>query len=171
MYPTSKPIPVSWYLCYLGPMISSIYVPWNLWFLVPGWYPCSLGSMFPGIQFSQNKCSLVPMSPGTNVPQGLCSLGPVFPSTCVSWCLCFLAPIHVPQNLYFPVNFPSTYVSHFLCSWYLCFQVPMFPRIYDPQYLCSPVPVSQYLWSLVPVIYVPQYLCYPVPMFPSTYVL
>ena len=38
----------------------------------------------------------------------------------------------------------------------------MFPDLYVPQYLCSPV-------SMFPDPYVPRSLCSPIPMFPSTY--
>ena len=67
--------------------------------------------------------------------------------------------------------FPSLYVPRSLCSPVLCspvsmFPGPMFPSIYVPRSLCSPSYVPQYLCS---PSYVPQYLCSPVPMFPSTY--
>ena len=68
--------------------------------------------------------------------------------------------------------FPSLYVPRFLCSPVLCSPVSIFPSLYVPwfyvpQSLCSPV-----LCSPVPMFpnpYVPQYLCSPIPMFPVTY--
>ena len=69
--------------------------------------------------------------------------------------------------------FPSLYVPRSLCSPVLYFPVsmfpgPMFPGIYVPHYLCSPV--SMFPRPMFPSIYAPQYLCSPVPMSPSTYV-
>ena len=54
--------------------------------------------------------------------------------------------------------------------------IPMFPSLYAPRYLCSPVlcsPVSMFPSSMFPDPYVPRSyvtrsLCFPIPMFPST---
>ena len=49
----------------------------------------------------------------------------------------------------------------------------MFPDLYVPQYLCSPVsmfPGSMFPHPYVPRSYVSRSLCSPIPMFPSTYV-
>ena len=68
--------------------------------------------------------------------------------------------------------FPSLYVPRSLCSPVLCSPVSMlpglmFPGIYVPQCLCFPF--SMFHRPLFLSIYVPQYLCSPAPMFPSTY--
>ena len=70
--------------------------------------------------------------------------------------------------------FPSLYVPRYLCSPVLCSPVSVFPSLYVPRFyaprsLCSPV-----LCSPVPMFpnpYVPQYLCSPISMFPRTYIL
>ena len=70
--------------------------------------------------------------------------------------------------------FPSLYFPRSLCSPVLCSPVSMFPSLYVPQFYVPRSLCSQVLCSPVPMFtnpYVPQYLCSPIPMFPGTYLL